>query len=541
MKKILFFPLLILICFAFAACGPDSRTGSEKDREALFNYIIEKTIERESVSEPKTWVMNYDPLKEMLAFREEMIAADNDEELFRVLMKMSNVRRDRHAVVDPVDNGLVVDTETDRSAPLLFQTDYGVPGSYFFFVGDYSEDISDYAGDVVPETGDKLLAVNNTDIDEYIEELRLYMRYSSYNGLWRQMAEHITRQNFRLPVPLDREEVTFTLENSNGDIYDVTLPYIDRGEIEWQGHYLNHGDNRYSGFEKTISTECYDLYEHESIPVLVLDWYGFRGSLIEDVDKLMDYAQENGLLGYDVIFDGTRSRGGSNGAYLIQRLFSEPFRVTYGNMKLSDLTPVFIEDRVQAYEENRLGGTRDGGTWQIEWLTTDVKEAWERGDNFSKNVPHKCAHLPKDSDGVLQPAEVRFRGNVVTLMGPYGGSHLDQYASMVADNRLGPVIGMPAGGFSSTWEFGEILELPLSGQPLAYFEWGMGNTIRPNVDHPVAVVDMYGRYYGEAMNPDGVVLEGNPPPVDHFIPVTRENYLNYYEILMEEAIQLLGR
>ncbi len=541
MKKLIFTILPVLACLLIIACVPETRTGSEKDREALFYYIMEKTIERESISEPKTRVMNFDPLREMLRFRDEMINAQTDEELFRVLLKMSNVRRDRHAVVDPVDNGLVVDTETDRSAPLIFQTDYGTPGEYFFFVGDYSVDISDYTANAKPGIGDKLLAVNDTPVEEYIEELSLYMRYSSYNGLWRQMAEHITRQNFRLPVPLDREEVTFTLESTDGEVYDLTLPYIDRNEIEWEGYYLSHGDNRYPGFEKTISAECYDLYEHENLPVLVLDWYGFRPTLIEDVDILIEYARENGLLGHDVIFDGTRSRGGSNGAYLIQRLFSDPFLVTYGNLKLSDLTPLFIEDRVQAYEEERLGGTRDGGTWQIEWLTTDVKEAWERGDNFSNNVPHKCAHLPKDSDGRLEPAPERFRGNVVSLMGPYGGSHLDQYASMVADNRLGPVIGMPAGGFSSTWEFGEILELPLSGQPLAYFEWGMGNTIRPNVDHPVGVVDKYGRHYGEAMDPDGVVLEGNPPPVDMFIPVTRDNYLSYYDILLEEAMKLLGR
>ncbi len=534
--------LLFLILCSVQSSGqvPGARTSTEEDREALFYYLIEKTIERESIAEPKTWVMNYDPLKDMLQFKEEMIAADTDEALFEVLMKMSNVRRDRHAVVNPVDEGLQINQDVNRSAPLIFQTDYSTPGDYFFFIGDYATDISRHTGQTAPEIGDRLLAVNQIPIEEYIEELRLFMRYSSYNGLWRLMAEAIPQQHFRLPVPLDKNDVTFQLERADGEVYSLTLPYLDRDEIRWEGHYKLHGDDRYKGFHKTISTISYDLYEHPELEVLVIDWYGFRPSLIEDVDSLLAYADANGLLNHDIVFDGTRARGGSNGAYLIARLFSDPFKVTFGNLKLSDLTPLFVEDRLKAYEEGTLGGTTDGGTRQIDWLTNDVMEAYERGDNFTTNVPHKLAHLPKDSDGVHQPAAFGFKGETVSLLGPYGGSHLDQYASMVIDNNLGYTVGMPVGGFSSTWEFGEILHFPISGEPVAYFEWGMGNTIRPNVDHPVDIVDKYGRYYGRSMHPDGVVLEGNPPPVENFIPISRDNYLNYYDILLEEALNHLG-
>ena len=532
---------IILAMTGLLACQPDSpRTSTAEDRAELFDYIILKTIERESISEPKTWVMNYDPLKDMLKFRNEMIAADTDEALLHVLMKMSNVRRDRHAVVNTVEGGLQVNEDINRTAPLIFQTDYVEPGNYFFFVGDHAKNIRDYSGETVPEIGDKLLAVNGTPIDDYVEELRLYMRYSSYNGLWRLLAEVLPRQNFRLPIPLDREEVSFTLENRGGQEYTLTLPYLERNEVQWEGYYKLHGDHRYTGFHKTISTVSYDIYEHPDLPVLVIDWYGFRPSLIEDVDSLIAYAQANNLLGHDVILDGTRARGGSNGAYLMRHLFSKPFHVTYGNLKISDLTPIFIEDRLQAYRDGGLNGTTDGGSWQIEWLTTDVAEAYEKGLNFSNNVPHKLAHLPKDSDGILQPAPVRFTGTTVSLLGPYGGSHLDQYASMVIDNKLGYTIGMPAGGFSSTWEFGETLHFPISGKPVAYFEWGMGHTLRPNVDYPLKVVDMYGRYYGDAMDPDGLVLEGNPPPVDKLILQTRDNYTSYYDILLGEALRFLG-
>ena len=540
MKITLFILSALFLAASFTSCQEtDSRAGTKEDREALFNYIIEKTIERESISEPKTRVMNFCPLREMLSFREEMIAADTDEALMEVLLKMSNVRRDRHTSVDLADDGLDVRRGVNRSIPVAFQTDFGTPENYFLFVGDYAENLTEYTSENV-EIGDKLISFNNTPIDEYLEELRLHMRYSSYNGLWRQMAQHISRQHWRYPVPLDREEMTLGLEKSDGEQYELTLPYIDQDDIDWKGYFLAHGDDRYEGFEKTISTECYDLYEHQSRQVLVIDWYGFRASLIEDVDKLMEYAQENRLLNHDIIFDGTRSRGGSNGNYLIQRLFNEPYKATFGDLKLSDLTPKFVENRKKAYEEGRLGGVDDDGTRQIEWLTTDVIEAWERGDNFSNRVQHKLSAVDKDHDGVLQPAEVTFTGEVVSLLGPYGGSHLDQYASMVIDNQLGYTIGMPVGGFSSTWEFGEVLHFPISGKPVAYFEWGMGHTLRPNVDHPIRIADKYGRLHGMGIDPDGAVLEGNPPTVDKFIPQTRENYLEYYEILMDEAMRHLG-
>jgi hypothetical protein len=144
--------------------------------------------------------------------------------------------------------------------------------------------------------------------------------------------------------------------------------------------------------------------------------------------------------------------------------------------------------------------------------------AIEDGQRYSTNVPFKNAHAPAYSDGILDPAEVHFRGPLVCWFSPYGGSHLDQFASIVIDNELGHTMGMPAGGYSNTWEHYEVLTFPISGDPVVEFMWSIGHTIRPN----------------------GEVLEGNPAQVDEFIPVTRENYESYYEILLERTLQWLG-
>jgi len=274
-----------------------------------------------------------------------------------------------------------------------------------------------------------------------------------------------------------------------------------------------------------IDLETFDVYtspEHKNI--LLIDWYGFRENLVEDMDSLMDYASENKMLNYNIIWDGTRSRGGSKGAYAIRRLFPEPFKTTFGNLKISDITPLFIAEKTEAYEKHQMldegvSETEDDGSWLMDWLRTDVTEAIKNGDEYSNNVPFKLAHLPKNSDGIIYPFEKHFSGKAVCLFGPFGGSHLDQFASIVVDNHLAYTVGMPAGGYSNTWEWEETLVFPVSKKPVVKFMWDIGHTIRP----------------------DGGILEGNPANVDNYIPEGRDNYLNYYDILLEEAFNYFNR
>ena len=87
------------------------------------------------------------------------------------------------------------------------------------------------------------------------------------------------------------------------------------------------------------------------------------------------------------------------------------------------------------------------------------------------------------------------------------------------DNDLAHTIGMAAGGYSNTWEWEEVLTMPGSEKPLAQFMWSIGHTVRPN----------------------GEVLEGNPAEVAQFVPVTGQNYVGYRSMLVELALEHLGR
>jgi len=518
---------ILFLSVAFGSCSTrQSNTSTAEDREQLFDYIIEKTKTREAFSPIKNKIMAFDPLEEMMAYREEMIKADTDEELFKVLMKISNARRDRHLSISTIDGGLEIDDSTDLAAPVIFRVDYTNENDYFLFVGDYAKNIGDFSGENIPAIGDKLVGVNGKSFPDFFDDIRPYTRYSTIKGLWKSVAEEMTLKNHQHPLSMDNDEIILELEKSGGERYIVALPYLEPENIDWLDTYKSHGENRYRGFELLLDRETFDIYTSpEYNNLLLIDWYGFRENLVEDMDFLMDYADQNNMLAYDIIWDGTRSRGGSLGAYAVQRLFPKEFKTTFGNVKISDVIPIFIERREKAYEQRKDvldGGVTellDDGTWLIEWLRTDVTEAIERGDDYSNNVPFKLAHLPKDSDGIIYPADKHFTGNAVCLFGPHGGSHLDQFASIVVDNNLAYTVGMSTGGYSNTWEWDEDLVFPISGKPVVNFMWDIGHTIRPN----------------------GEVLEGNPAQVDKYIPQGRDNYLNYYDLLLDEALSYLNR
>ncbi len=525
--------LFIFVIVLFFSINLMADTSSPEDRAALFDYLLAKTMERESFSPIKNRKLGLDVKKEMLRLREELIAADTDEKLYYALVKISNSRKDRHLKVSLVQGGLTLPNtigvdlhnypEPGSSiphAPIRFSADFGTPGQHFVFVSDYSKNIGDFVGGNLPEIGDKLLAINGQSIDAYRKEIEPFHRYSTINGFWWKFASWIPQKSFQFPPRFYQESVTYLLERRAGERYSITLPYLLPAKIDWEGF----GERRYPGFHLIFTAQTFDFYRRENDKkVILLDWHGFRSNLISDVDRLMDYAVKHNLIDHAIIFDATRSGGGSKGAYAIQRLSPKPFKTTFGNLRLSDVIPKFIKKKQEEFEkktvlDSGVGEVMDQGQWLIDWLEDDVTKGLKAGQSYSNNVPFKCAHLPKYSDGILKPAKVHFRGPLVCLLSPHGGSHLDQFSSIVFDNRLGHTMGMPAGGYSNTWEWEETLVFPISKKPIIRYMWSIGHTIRPN----------------------GEILEGNPAQVNEYIPLTRDNYLTYHKMLLSWAMNKLG-
>jgi hypothetical protein len=526
---------ILAITFCGDYAGPTPRgAGTAAQRESLFDYILERTQEREAFSPVKNARLELDPMEAMRSLRDEVIEADTEEKLFYALEKVSNARKDRHLEVGLVPGGITlpdpagVEMETELGppssvlqAPVRFAQDYGAPGRFAIFVTDHSTNDAHFANGPRPALGDRVLSVNSLSADEYHRAAEPYHRYSTVEKLRWVMAEALPQRTRILPGSFYGETLNLELEGADGDRYTVSLPYLHPDSIPW----AEVAEPHYPDFREVFSTPTYDLLlPDDGRPVVLLRWYGFRETLIEDVDRLMAHASAEGLLEHDLIVDATRSGGGSRGAYALQRLTPRSFRTTFGNLRISDVTDAFITQAREEYRQRSLldagvPETVDDGTWLMEWLESDVTDSLRAGAAYTNNVPFKLAHAPRESDGVLDPTPVHFQGGLVLLLGPHGGSHLDQFAAIVADNKLGTLIGMPAGGYSNTWEWEEVLRFPGTDRPVVKFMWSIGHTIRPN----------------------GEILEGNPAQVDVFVPLTRENFRDYYAILMRKALEILGR
>jgi len=528
-------PTLLSIVLAFfvllAPSGCDGSpptlsgsVGTPETREALFDSILAMTARRGAFSQPKNETMGYDPLQEMEKLRADLVGADTEEALFYALVRLSNARRDRHLSVGLVDGGIRPaftdgleawegDAPPDPlEAAIRFRPDFDSqnPG---YFISDVS------VGDTRPGqigSGDRVISVNGVPAADLERTLTPYFRYSSIPGLRWKLAEALPQRTALFPPSFLRKTLDVEVEKADGTHATESLPYVDASGLQWTG--MSEPD--YPDFELEWSTLTHDLYlPAEGQKALVIRWHWFEsGSIIRDMNRLVAYGEEHGLLDHAIIFDATRSRGGSLGPYVVQRIQPKPFKTTFGTLRLSDVIEPFVQRKREEFAEQRIydgGGpeTVDDGTWLMDWLENDLMEALRRGDSVTAPVPFKLAHAPKDSDGILQPAPVHFRGPLVVFSGPNGGSHLDQFLSIVADNDLGHIIGMPDGGYSNTWEWEETLFLPGTDQPVVGFMWSIGHSIRPN----------------------GEVLEGNPAQVHEWVPLTTENADQYYETLLDRA------
>jgi len=519
------FLLIINLSFTLSCVERDSRAGNPQLRGVLFDSLMTLTANREALSPIKNLHWGIDPLDAMESYRDEVINADTEEKLFYALEKVSNARNDRHLEISLVENGIRLKVssgiaggeETVYSTPLKILPDYSDASVYF--VSDLSGNQDHFSsGTVAP--GERIIAVNHMPIEQYEKSVRPYHQ-SSYrpNFRWR-MAEGITVKTANLPPIFYGDHLVLELEKLDGSSHTVQLPYLHPDSIPWQ----NISEPQYPGFKLEHSTPTYDLY----LPLggqgtVILTWYGFRETMIADVDQLMEMAQDNAWLDFDIIIDGTRSRGGSAGAYAMQRFSPKPFKTTFGNIRISDVVPIFTQEKRAEVEsggslDSGVPEAMDDGTWLMDWLENEVADSVDSGATYSNSVPFKLAHAPKNSDGILQPALQHFRGRMVAFFVPRRGSHLDQFAAIIKDNSIGYMIGMTAGGYSNTWEWEETIGFPGTDQPVIQFMWDIGHTIRPN----------------------GEILEGNPALPDELFLLTRHNFDTYYQELLRKALEHLN-
>lgn len=493
--------------------------GTRAQRNALVDSILEMTRRREAWSPLKEAAMGYDPLGEMEAVRPEVVNASTAEQLYYALTKLSNARRDSHLYLTPVPGGLAGPRLPEMRAPIQVLPDYGDMAAPEFFVSGVDRaalEAAGFAGDV--EIGDRIVEINGRSIPEYVEAFRIWTRHSAVQGLYWNLARDIP---IRVPATapwMYRTTLDLVLEKDSSRRVTVPLPYFQPDEVHIE---LGEGE-LYPGFSVVLDRFNFRvLRPDDGREVVLLQWLDFEYELIQDVIDLMEYAERENILDHTLVIDVTDSSGGSRGAYAIQRLVDRPFRTTFGNIRISDAGEAMIRAWAEEPDDAdapEIFGLNESGSWLHEWARTDAMDAVRRGDDYTAATPFKLAHLPAESDGVLQPAPVHFSGPIAIIGGPRGGSHLDQFVSMFADNDLAFTIGMPTAGYSNTWEAEETLRFADTGQPIVQFMWNVGHTLRPN----------------------GEILEGNAVQPEVYVPLTRQNFRTWHRDLLAAALRRLA-
>ena len=547
--------------------------GTREDRAALFDYILKSTMERTAFSpfKPRD-IASDEQITEaefirvaMRALRDEFIAADTDAKLYYALVKLTCARWDGHlSRIRLVPDGIQpfnTQTKGGDTAPLRFKPDYTNKAAMFLFVSDFDKNLARIASPTAkrtPELGDKLVRVNGEPAEVYLKRLGQFVGKSSHRAFWWDLAYRVSlRSRHIAPSLFNGDHVTFELETRKRVRYTLTLPFLEEQSIDWAGYDDEYTSGelaelifqdpnfihktrqvalslkRYHGFQHVFSQPAFDLYISTSQKVFLLQGHSFfPKTIVADLEHLISYARANDRLDYAVIYDLTRGGGGDFEEYTLQRLQSRPFKIMFGNLRISDITtPLAQQLREQAMQAVEKAGDPkppilarevaqpDSGRYLIDWLDKDVASAISAGQAYTNNVQFKNQFLPSTSDGFLYPAKEHFTGPMVLLTAPSSCSGSDQFAAMFIDNELGLSIGMPQGGCSNTWEWDETLKFPISGKPVATLSWTAGQSIRPN----------------------GEVLEGNSAVPRVVVPLTRDNYTTYYDILLGHALTYIEK
>lgn len=499
-KKFYFVYIQISILILFAqATVKGQNCGSSEERAALFDEILLKTKNRESWS-PYKEVKSFEKYEQLsLSLREEFINADDDKKLAEALLKLSNLRNDQHLTINPVKGGIEFSRNYIESG-VRFYPDFS-KGYHSYFVSDLLTN-SNISSSI--SIGDELIAVNDLNINQYVDMLLPFVNYSTENNMKWKVAKILSRKYSLFSSDLylsninQKDNVKFTFKKRDTEeIYSEILEYGISRLSKWQ----NSCYPKFSGFDLKFKTPFYELFlSKDGRNVILLNWlklYDENMSINSAIKKLLEYAEKNAILNNDLIFYAPFCEGGNSAPEVLKILASNNFKTTFGNVRISDASKsTSFKGRVR------------------KWIDIAVK----RGDNYTSNEPFKLRYFKRGGDGLMKPNKVRFTGNKIGVFSSMGGSNVDQLLAMIVDNSIMYTIGYPTGGYSNTWEYSEVLNFRNGSNKVLRYYWSIGHTIRPN----------------------GEVLEGNPAQPDELIKLTNKNGEAYWDFLVTRALKLLS-
>jgi len=254
-------------------------------------------------------------------------------------------------------------------------------------------------------------------------------------------------------------------------------------------------DDQYRGFPRECAGIFFAIHGTQAADTKILRYFSFNYENETDFPKeiaaIGDHLAKTGAR--RVLVDVRENRGGAFEPALIGIFTASPFRIMmksffYGARIKADPDVMARDERLELWTESEARILR-------QCLAANPSAIW------SKPIPFFCQTEACDES----EAVFRFDGSpgyeTVVLAGPSTFSSGDMFVTLMKDNGLARLAGMPSGAGDAPYRWS--LDYPLAD--------GTKVTLRLTTAvsyHPGS---------------DGVTIEGNPSPLDHPLYPTRAN------------------
>jgi hypothetical protein len=467
------------------------------DRQSLFDAYVAAITNVELVSTDGLALLGTTWDRELARTRARFLSAATAEDVYYALLSLKNSYHDAHSTFFPSASWNL------KSLPSQL-----LPGGARVHVQanvrvEYENGAAFYRAEGAGiDAGSTIVSVNGVSIGQVEDQLREWYPLHSPEGLREFVAGSlVSRSPSTMPSPNPGDIEQLALTDSSGKPYQVNLTWTVAPSSSTSSGCARYGTSEaasdYSARTSLATGMNYCVYDGGASDLRVVRYYSFQydtpADMLADEAALVSYLHQNGV--ERVLFDVRENGGGG-----VDPTF-------FGNF--TSTTYAFVSNRL--YYADAFKGD-PGLISSVLFLDQSVVPTLESAlasdpaATFSPELPMICKTAGCPLTDVNYPPAAS-AVEAIVLTGPGCVSACDNFVSVMKDNNIAKLAGMPSAAADSPHRYwaelsladGEAFDLVLT----------------------VAVSDRPGT--------NGVVLEGHPPAIDFPVsptPSNRGGYLN---------------
>jgi hypothetical protein len=254
-------------------------------------------------------------------------------------------------------------------------------------------------------------------------------------------------------------------------------------------------DFQYQRFQREIAGIFFEIYAAPSADTKILRYFSFNyesdTDFPQEIARIREHLKKSGAR--RVLVDVRENAGGAFEPELIGVFTARPFRIM--------MKSFFYGSRIKAHPEAMV---LDKG---LELWTADETRILQQDlaanptATWSKPIPFFCSTAECNEEEAVFQFDGSPEYETVVIAGPSTFSSGDMFVTIMKDNGIVKLAGMPSGAGDAPYRW--TLDYPLADGTKVGLRLTTAVSYRPNSD--------------------GVIIEGNPPTLDYPVYPTRSN------------------